>query len=156
MAADIKGLIYGLRDELILFQLLSDDEVDRVIPYLEVIDYPKGTTIFNEGDEEDFVGFVTAGVLELKKDTEFEGRQIVIALVRKGSFVGEIALVDEKHTRSATAVALENSEMIIMRRKALDAIVDKYPIIAVKILKGLNQVMAVRMRKAMERLASIF
>lgn len=156
MASDIRELIYGLRNELILFHLLSDEEVDSIIPYLEVIDYPKGTVIFREDDQEDFIGFVTAGLLQLKKETEFEGRQIVIALVGKGSFVGEIALVDDKHTRSATAVALENSEMIIMRRSALDTIIIEKPLIAVKLLRGLNQIMAIRLRKAMDRLASIF
>lgn len=156
MAADIKDLIYESKDKLILVHLLDEDEMDKVIPFLEVVDYPKGTVVFNEGDPGDFIGFITSGLLEVKKQTEFKNRQIVIAIVGKGSFVGEIALIDHKQPRSATVVALENSELIIMRHHALDAIIERYPGIAVKIMKGLNQIMAIRMQKAMERLASIF
>jgi CRP-like cAMP-binding protein len=156
MAADIKDLIYESKQELILFHLLDDSEVDKVVPYLEVVDYPKGTTVFNEGDPGDFMGFITSGLLEVKKQTEFKGRQIVIAILGKGSFVGEIALIDHRQTRSATVVALENSELMVLRRGALDSIIEQYPAIAVKILKGLNQIIAIRMRKVMERLAAIF
>jgi len=156
MASDIKELIYESKEKLILFHLLNEDEMNKVIPFLEVVDYPKGTILYNEGDPGDFIGFVTSGHLEIKKQTEFKDRQIVIAIVGKGSFVGEIALIDHRHPRSATVVALENSELIILRRDPLEVIIEAYPVIAVKIMKGLNQIMAIRMQKAMERLASIF
>jgi len=154
--AGIKEIIYESKEELILFHLLDDDEVDKIIPYLEAAGYPKGKTLFNEGDPGDFIGFVTEGSLEVKKQTEFKGRQIVIGIVGKGSFVGEMALVHQGETRSASVVALEDSELIVLRRDALEAIIEKYPSIAVKILKGLNQVMSIRMKKAIERLAAIF
>lgn len=156
MASDIKELIYASKEKLILFQLLSDAEVDKVIPFIEVVDYPKGTTVFSEGDPGDFIGFITSGLLEIKKQTEFKDRQIVIAIVGKGSFVGEVAFIDNRQRRSASVVALENSELMILRRDALEVIIEAYPVIAVKIMKGLNQIMAIRMQKAMERLASIF
>ena len=152
----IKEIIYGSREELILFDLLDEDEMEKIIPYLESIGYAKGMTVFKEGARGDFIGFITEGSLEIKKQTEFKGRQIVIGIIGKGSFVGEMALVNPDETRSATAVALEDTELIVLRRDALEAIIEKYPSIAVKILKGLNQVMAIRMKKAIERLAAIF
>ncbi|RJQ13334.1 MAG: cyclic nucleotide-binding domain-containing protein [Nitrospiraceae bacterium] len=156
MAADIKELVCKSRGELILFHLLDEDEVGKIIPYMEAVDYPKGATVFREGDPADFVGFISYGHLEVKKQTEFKDKQIVVAILGKGSFVGELSLADRRQPRSTTVEALENSELIILRHEALETIIDKYPHIAIKILKGLNQVLVIRLRKAVERLAAVF
>jgi len=156
MAAGLKELIYACRDELILFHLLNEDEIEKVIRFLEAVDYPKGATLFNEGDPGGFMGFISYGLLEVKKQTEFKDRQIVVAILGKGSFVGELSLIDPTQQRSTTVVALENSELIILRHQALETIIKDHPYIAIKILKGLNQIISIRLRKAVERLALVF
>jgi CRP-like cAMP-binding protein len=41
-----------------------------------------------------------------------------------GFFVGDIALIEPSHRRSVTAVAIEDSELIILRRAALYDIIE--------------------------------
>ena len=156
MENTIKEFICSKKEHLFLFCLLDDDEVDQIIPYIQVVQYRKGDTLFSEGDPGDFIAIIVSGLLEVKKRTEFKGRQIVIATLKEGSFVGEMSLINEKEPRSATVRAREDSEVVVLDRKALDSINEKYPHIGIKILKGLNQILAIRLRKAVERITDVF
>jgi CRP-like cAMP-binding protein len=155
MGENLKDLIYEIKDELKIFHLLNNEDLDQIIPFFEIVDCPKGNTLFIEGDPGDFVGFITSGKLEVKKQTEFKGRQIILALLSKGSLVGELSMVDEQ-PRSATVSAVVDSQLVVLRRKALDSIMQTYPYIGIKILKGLNEILSTRLRKAVDRLSVIF
>lgn len=155
MENNLKELIYEVKEDLKIFHLLNKEEMEQIVPYFKIIHCPVGTTLFNEGDPGDFIGFITSGKLEVKKQTEFKGRQIVLALLSKGSFVGELSMIDEQ-PRSATVVALEDSELVILRRGALDSLMQRYPYTGIKVLKGLNRILSIRLRKAVDRLAVIF
>jgi CRP-like cAMP-binding protein len=155
VGADLNKLFSELKDELKIFNLLTDEELEQIEPYFEVIRCTKDKTLFKEGDPGDFVGFITSGKLEVKKHTEFKGRQIVLALLTRGSFVGELSMVDDQ-PRSATVVAQEDSELVILKRTDFESLMQKYPFIGIKILKGLNRYLAIRLRKAVDRLTVIF
>lgn len=155
MDNNLKDLIYKFRDELVIFHLLTEEELGQILPYLEVVYYPAGTVIFKEGDPGGFMGFVGSGKLEVKKHTEFKGKQIILALLSKGSFVGELSLIDEQ-PRSATVVSLEDSKLIILKSESLDSLMQKHPHTGIKILKGICRILAIRLRKAGERLSLIF
>ncbi len=156
MSDVLKSFIAENKKQLILFNLLSDEDVGLILPYFEMKQCSKGSVLFNEGDRGDYIGIIVTGRLDVKKETEFKGKQLIIASLKEGSFVGEMSLVNENEPRSATVKASEDSELIILKRESLDALNEKYPTIGIKILKGLNQVLAVRLRKAVERMASIF
>jgi CRP-like cAMP-binding protein len=152
----VKNFVASHKEQLILFNFLDEEEVEKILPYFDVVKYQKGKIIFNEGDEGDYIGIILSGILEVKKQTEFKGRQVIIASHREGSCVGEMALANENKPRSATVAASENSELIILSRDSLDSLIDQFPSTGAKILKGLNHVLAIRLRKAAERLAKIF
>lgn len=152
----IRSFIFGMKGKLLLFHLLSEDEVEKIIGYFEIALFPSGTVLFREGEPGDYVGFITSGALEVKKQTEFKGKEIVLATLKKGSFVGEMSLMGAHEPRSATVVALEDSELVILKREALDVLIEQHPRIGIKILRGLNQVLIIRLRKMVERLTSIF
>jgi CRP/FNR family cyclic AMP-dependent transcriptional regulator len=156
MSDTLKSFIAGNKDQLILFNLLSDEDLELILPYLEMEQCAQGSALFNEGDSGDYIGIIVSGKMDVKKQTEFKGGQLIIASLKKGSFVGEMSLVNENESRSATVEAAEDSELIVLTRGSLDALCEEHPPIGIKILKGLNQVLAVRLRKAVERLTSIF
>jgi CRP-like cAMP-binding protein len=156
MEDKIKEFILKNRDHLILFNLLNGEELENILSYLEVINFPAGDIVFNEGDIGDYMGIILSGKLDVKKQTEFKGRQVIIASLKEGSFVGEMSLVNEHEPRSATVSASEDSQIVILKREALESLIQKYPYIGVKILKGLNQVLAIRLRKTVERMTSMF
>lgn len=155
MSDELKKIIHDIKDKLQVFQLLTDKELDTVIPYFERVKYPAGTTLFKEGDPGDYFGIVLSGRLEVKKETEFKDKSIVLALLGKGSFTGELSMLDGQ-VRSAAVVALEDSELFILKRDTLDKFMEEYPHIGIKILKGIVRTMSIRLRRSVERMATIF
>jgi CRP/FNR family transcriptional regulator, cyclic AMP receptor protein len=152
--ASVKEHINALRDEII-FYLFDDEDIDKIVPFFELCDYPAGSIIFKEGDPGDFIGFVLSGKLEVKKQTEFKGNQLIIALLTKGAMVGELSMFD-KHQRSATVEAVEDTSFIIFRSESMESLMQQHPYTGIKILKGLIRVLSLRLRKATERLTNIF
>ena len=150
----IKEHLCKFKDDM-SFSLLNDEELEKIACFFELVTYPAKTIVFKEGDPGDFIGFVIKGKLEVKKQTEFKGNQLIVALLSKGSLVGELSMFD-KHNRSATVEAVEDSTLIILKNEAIDAIIQQYPYIGVKILKGFIRILSLRLRKATERLTTIF
>jgi CRP/FNR family cyclic AMP-dependent transcriptional regulator len=150
----IKKFLNMLREEMI-FSFLDNEDIEKIASFFELVNYPANTTVFKEGDPGDFMGFVISGKLEVKKQTEFKGNKLIIALLSKGALVGELSIFD-KHNRSATVETVNNTTLIILRHEALDSLMQMYPNIGVKILKGLIRVLSLRLRKATERLTTIF
>lgn len=153
---DLRKLIHHIKDEIKIFQTLDDRELEAVIPCCETVHYKKGAVIFREDDPGEFMGFVVSGKLEVKKETEFKDKQIIIALLGKGSFAGEQSLFDDHQFRSATVTAVEDTEMIILRREAFRTLINTSPQIAIKILQEIIRILSIRLRKATERLTTIF
>ncbi len=156
MDDNLKNKILAMKDELVLFNLLNNEEVEALVPYLEVLLYKSGQTLFEEGEPGDFLAFIVSGRVQAKKHTEFKGKQIVLATLEKCSLVGEMSFVNSDEPRSASVVALEDSEFVIIRRDSMDALTEKYPMIGIKILKGLIRILAIRLQKADERFSTIF
>lgn len=150
----VKEHINTLRDEII-FYMFDDEDIDKIAPFFELRDYPAGSIIFKEGDPGNFIGFVISGKLEVKKQTEFKGNQIIIALLTKGAMVGELSMFD-KRQRSATVEAVEDTSLIIFRSESMDSLMQQHPYTGIKILKGLIKILSLRLRKATDRLTNIF
>ena len=145
---------YGLEAGRLL-SLLDEREIEQISPFFELVNYPAKSIVFKEGEPGDFVGFVVSGKLEVKKQTEFKGNQVIIALLSKGALVGELSMFD-KEKRSATVEAVEDTAMIIMTNTSLESLIQTYPYTAIKLMGGLIRILSVRLRKATERLTNIF
>ncbi len=150
----IKDHLNELREEII-FSLLDDEDIEKITPFFQLIEYPENTVVFREGDPGDFVGFVISGKVEVKKQTEFKGNQLIIALLTKGAMVGELSIFDNRK-RSATVEAVEDTTLLLLRHDSLEALIQEFPYTGVKILKGLIRILSLRLRKATERLTTIF
>jgi CRP-like cAMP-binding protein len=155
MEDDLKGILCEMKGEINVFNLLDGEEIGRISSYFELMDYPKGTVLFEEGEPGDFIGIVKSGMLGVEKQTEFEGKKIVLAQYTRGSFIGELAVFD-RLPRSATVTAVEDSELLILSREALDSFMEIHPHTGISILKGLIRVLSIRLRKSADRLATIF
>jgi CRP/FNR family transcriptional regulator, cyclic AMP receptor protein len=152
--SETKKYLIELRNEMI-FSLLDDEDIENIVSFFDLVTYPAKAVIFREGEVGDFLGFVVSGKLEVKKQTEFKGNQVIIALLSPGALVGELSIFDQ-HKRSATVEAVEDTLMLILKNKAVDSLVQQYPYTGIKLLKGLIRILSLRLRKATERLTTIF
>ncbi|NNE52769.1 MAG: Crp/Fnr family transcriptional regulator [Sulfitobacter sp.] len=90
-------------------------------------------TLFSEFDEGDALYVVLDGSIEITKESE-DGRRLGLELMRSGAVFGEIALFDPGQ-RTATAVAMEPTELIQIRNKDLMRELNARPELALDLLR---------------------
>jgi CRP-like cAMP-binding protein len=99
-------------------------------------EYKRNAVIFSEGEKGDEMYFILEGSVIISKKTETKEKSKTLAVLTKGDFFGEMALLTDE-VRSATAQALENTKLIAFNKDFFFENLVKYPKFAVKLLKVL-------------------
>jgi CRP/FNR family transcriptional regulator, cyclic AMP receptor protein len=110
----------------VLFSRLDDAGLDACADQLRPRRFRRDETVFHQGDPGDALHVVVAGAVKIVLPSPAGGEPAIIAILRPGDFFGELALLDgEPH--SATAIALEATETLMLRRDAFDHLLDSSP-----------------------------
>ena len=135
-----------------LFAELDDHELKSVAALANSLDIPKKNIVFQEFDLGDSMYVILKG--EVKVSTySAEGREVVLALLEKGSFFGELSLLDEE-PRSATVTTMEDSKFAHIRRRDLVPLLLEQPAITLKILSETASRLR-RTSRVLERISSM-
>jgi CRP/FNR family transcriptional regulator, cyclic AMP receptor protein len=129
-----------------LFATLKEAQIEAISRILFVSSFYRNQVIFQEGEAGDALYIVLKGKVKICLYDE-EGREYVLDIISKDGFFGELALIDEL-PRSADAVSVESTELLIVRRQDFTNLLIEHPTITVEILKVLSQ----RLRVADERI----
>ena len=97
--------------------------------------FRRNEVIFHQGDPGDSLHIVSSGAVKIVLPSA-EGDEAIIATLRPGDFFGELALLDTS-PRSATAVALEPSETLVLPRNVFHDLLDRDPRLRDALLTGL-------------------
>jgi len=97
-------------------------------------DYEAGDVLFREGDPGDFMYVVQAGEVEIRRKVGDHER--VLAVLPDGEFFGEMALINQR-PRSATAVVLRPSRLLVIEPRTFEAMLRGKTEIAVRMIKTL-------------------
>ncbi|MEA2163373.1 MAG: family transcriptional regulator, cyclic receptor protein [Thermoanaerobaculia bacterium] len=129
-----------------LFELLSEEDRAALAAVVDNVSVTAGQTLFEAGHPGESLFVVRTGEIELfiKDNT---GQKIVLMNAIEGGLFGELALLDQG-ARTATAVALEDSELLELDRDDLLLLFQRHPDSAVSMLAALTGMM----RKADELL----
>ncbi len=136
------------------FNFFTTDEVGQLCPYLELREWNTNAIVMQEGEFEDYMGFVVEGKLAVKKHTGYWGKQIIIAVLDKGTMVGEGAFIDQG-PRSNTIVAMENCRLLVLTAQKMDDLILNRPMLAIKLMKHMLHIISVRLRKAGDRISDL-
>jgi CRP/FNR family cyclic AMP-dependent transcriptional regulator len=93
-----------------------------------------GTVIFREGEEGDQLFIVQGG--RVKVSRSIGGKEQLLAVLGKGDFFGEMALVTRER-RTATVTALEAVRLLAFDREGFLGMINKNPKIALSIIDKL-------------------
>jgi uncharacterized membrane protein len=122
--------------ELPLFQSLDEEERKLLAEVVDERTLDAGATLFRTGDPGHAMYVVRSGAIEIfVRDTA--GQKIVLTVARPGDVFGELALLDTG-TRSATAVAVEASQLVELDREDLLLMVTKKPESALHLLGAMG------------------
>jgi F420-non-reducing hydrogenase small subunit len=98
------------------------------------ITYRKGEVIFNQGDPGDTMFIIQSGAVEISRSQN--SQKSVLALLEKGDFFGEMALID-RHPRAAAATAISHSRLLPLTRLSLMERIRHDPGVVIHLLKTL-------------------
>ncbi|AFT71854.1 Cyclic nucleotide-binding domain protein [Alloalcanivorax dieselolei B5] len=134
-----------------LFDGLEAEELAVVEKLVFVNRVNAGETACREGDHSDFVCFVASGRLDIIKHHAEQG-EVVIAQLKPGDSLGEMALVDQQ-PRSATVRAVEDSALVVLTRKGFEQLRRRRPRAAAVIMENIASLLCSHLRQTSSRLA---
>jgi len=119
-----------------MFELLNEDDRIALAGVVDDLKVPAGHTLFQAGDPGDSLFIVRVGQVELFiKDTA--GQKIVLTTAESGDMFGELAMLDSG-ARTATALALNDSELLVLDRDDLMLLFQRKPEAALHMLASLS------------------
>ncbi len=132
-----------------LFQGVAPEDVEALGNQFEVIEAPRGTTLFQEGEPGDSLYIVLEGKVKLGRRSS-DGRENLVAVMGPADQFGELSLFDPG-PRTATAVVVTDARLARLPKQALQTWVQERPQIAIQLL----HVIARRLRRTNTMLADL-
>jgi len=118
--------------EVPIFSLIDNDERATLAELLETTKFTQGETIFDFGDPGDTIYMVRSGRVQVFV-TSTTGEKVILGENERGDVFGEISLLDGG-PRTASAVAIEDTECLTLDRDRLLELVQKHPHVALDLL----------------------
>lgn len=125
------------------FQHLNSKLLKLLMKLIHNRVYSANEYIFFQNDPGIALYIIIKGEILITQDEV--GDRFDLALLGRGDFFGEIALLDEAK-RSASAVAMKESQLAVIFKPDLDEFVEAYPKDGINILRGISTIVATRLR----------
>jgi CRP/FNR family transcriptional regulator len=123
-----------------LFASLTDSEMNLIISKMAVKQFKKNETILHEEDTNEYMYIILMGKVKVLRRTE-DGKEIILAIHKSGSFFGEMSLIDGK-TTPASVMATEDSLIAIISKNDFFTIIFHQN----KVTKNLLKILCSRLR----------
>jgi uncharacterized membrane protein len=120
-----------------LFAFLDEEERGILADMVDLESPGAGTLLFRAGEPGDAMFVVRSGAVELSV-VDNVGQKIVLSVVTPGDVFGELSLLDGG-ARTATAVAVEACELIVLDREDLTVLFRKQPEAALHLLAAMGK-----------------
>ncbi len=135
--------------KITFFEGLSDQELDQLVAATETIVCQKGEAVYSEDKGGSSLFIIVRGMVRITKVVTFDEKQTLTRL-RPGEFFGEMSFIDG-HQHSATAEAVEETELVVLSRSRFDRVAEANPDLAYKVMMRLALQLSMLLRKMDER-----
>jgi CRP/FNR family transcriptional regulator, cyclic AMP receptor protein len=132
-----------------LFNGLDRTELERFAEVTREKSYPKGSVILFEDDPGDSLFVVREGRTKVVLIGE-DGREVILGVLGPGEYFGELSLIDDR-PRSAHVIAMEDSNLLVLRREDFRRRVESSPNVAWALLTELSR----RLRRADDKIGGL-
>lgn len=135
--------------EVPFFQSMTVDQLKVLANVCEEELFEEDARIFNEGDAGGALFVVVSGKVAIEQEKR-KGSFARLSTIEAHSYFGEMNLFDNSQ-RSATAIALQDTLTLRLRREPLIALARQHPDLSLKLINVLSQ----RLREANDRVADL-
>jgi CRP/FNR family transcriptional regulator, cyclic AMP receptor protein len=132
-----------------LFNGLDRIELEKFAEVTREKSYPKGSVILFEDDPGDSLFVVRDGRVKVVLIGE-DGREVILGVLGVGEYFGELSLIDDR-PRSAHVIAMEDSNLLVLRREDFRNRVESSPRVAWSLLTELSR----RLRRADDKIGGL-
>ncbi|HGY56751.1 MAG TPA: Crp/Fnr family transcriptional regulator [Caldithrix abyssi] len=132
-----------------LFSELKESDLEQIAKMTVRQVYKKDNMVLIEEEVGSTMFVILNGRVKISRISD-EGREVILSILVDGDFFGEMSILDGQ-TRSANAVTLEDTELLIIRRENFLQILHSYPQVAINLLKEL----AHRLRRSDAQIKSL-
>ena len=142
----------GVQDTLAragIFQGVDPDAVAALIDDMETATFPRGTTIFDEGEPGDRLYIIVDGKVKLARHAP-DGRENLLSVMGPSDMFGELSIFDPG-PRTSSAVCVTDVTAATMDSTMLKQWIDEHPEISQQLLR----VLARRLRRTNASLADL-
>ncbi len=119
-----------------LFSTLTLDQLASVDRLMVTRHYAAGESVFRRGDVGAELYVIVDG--ELRVHLDHDGREVTLARHGPGNVVGEMSVFDDE-PRSASAQAVSDTTVRVLRRDRLQSIVHEHPEVLLEFIKNLSR-----------------
>jgi CRP/FNR family cyclic AMP-dependent transcriptional regulator len=132
-----------------IFSDLSEEDLVSLTRLTTRRTYPKDTVVFFENEEGDTFFVIVEGRIKVTILGD-DGREVILTMLGPGDFFGEMALLDNE-PRSATAIAIEQTELITLSRPDFQGSMTENP----SIQAALIRILTARLRRANHQISTL-
>ena len=132
-----------------IFSELTDSDISSLAKLSSRRRYPKDTVVFFENEEGDSFFMILEGRIKVTILGD-DGREVILSMLGPGDFFGEMALLDNE-PRSATAIAVEESELLQLHRTDFQTVLTDNRSITTALIK----ILTARLRRANHQISTL-
>lgn len=152
----------SLRDTLkknFLFEDLTKGELRYLERIVHLRSYDAGEYVFHQDERALGMYIIVSGkvnvIVHSRDSSGMKGIDTLITTLGEGAFLGEHSLIEADSRRTASTIAAEPTVLIAFLKPDLMDIVQRRPIMGLKITLQLAKVLSTRLRKTTERLSEL-
>ena len=120
------------------FTDLPQDELDRLLSELEVVNLKSGEILFREGDTGEHLYVVMTGELEILMGPDTDD-ELILNMLHEGEYLGEMSLIQPGGQRTTGARARGEAVLLSMSRTQFKDLLQRHPELAKAMVSVLSQ-----------------
>jgi len=120
----------------ILFSELAEDDLQKLISSARIVEFKAGNTVYNKGESGEELYVIIDGNIKVSSVSS-DGREAMFGILSPGDLLGESNLLNSS-TRAETAVAANNTKLIVFSNKKFLPFLEDYPKLAIKLVEILS------------------
>lgn len=138
-----------LLQKVSLFEKVEGEELERIVSLLVPREVPKDAYVVTQDEPGDALFIIARGRMKVVLYGD-GGREVILTILKASEFFGEMALLDDL-PRSANVIALEDSQVLILKREPFAEHIKKSPTTALNVMAELSR----RLRRADEIIGNL-
>jgi len=120
-----------------IFSEIPMETVEKIEKIGTRKNFKKNDVILMEDEVGTALFVIVSGKVKVAR-TSTDGREVILSILSESDFFGEMAILDGQ-TRSATVVAIEDTELFLIQRNDFINLLKEYPEIAISLLQELTK-----------------